>query len=344
MNRLVIVPFATATTAALVIAGASGAFASSAPTVTTTAAKEVTDTTARITGTVDPAGQQTRYAVQYGQNTGYEQESAVQSTGSETTTQSVEIALSALRPGTTYHARLLAANASGTGAGADVTFKTTGVAPPAGAVAQAASGPAIVRDAHDVTLTGTVGARSVPVSYYFEMGTSLPYDVQTIPQQLPVGATPTSVSAPIGGLEAGQTYHYRLVVIGEGGEQTSGADATVLTSEVGRLSPNSLVVNAMPAVQRNLPATVTVSGRLVPPAGVKLTRACQGFVTITFRRVHEVAIQVLRAGLHTDCTFSLPVRFSSARRLHGGHLVVEVVFPGNGVLHRRTTRTAIQVG
>jgi hypothetical protein len=255
------------------------------------------------------------------------------------------VTVTGLRAGTTYHFRLLAASGTSSVAGSDVTFTTPGVTPPAALLPTVSTGTASATDAHDATLTGAVGPSAVPVRYYFEVGTGVPYVLRTIPGQLPAATAARTVSAPLSGLQGGRTYHYRLVVEGEGGELAAGKDATLNTAALNRLSPRGLVVLASPPFQRRLPAVVTVSGRLLLPAGVSRAQGCQGFVTITFRRAHEVAIQVLRAGLHRDCTYVLPVRFSSARRLHGGRLVVEVVFPGNQVLHRFTaSKVHIQIG
>jgi hypothetical protein len=329
--------------AAAATVGVSLALAASPPTVTTGAAKEVAATSAIVTGKVNPNGQQTTYAFQYGQDTTYAGETAPQSGGSGTTATEVTATVSGLRPGTTYHVRLVAASGGVSAAGNDITFKTTGVAPPAGVLPTVATAPAMVTDVHDAVLSGTIGPSTTPVTYFFRLGPGLPYGVETIPQHLPASTSPRSVTAPVGGLASDHTYHYRLVVLGEGDEAAAGSDMTFTTGAIGRLAPRALQLRASPAVQHHLPAVVHVSGRLVPPSGVSGSRACEGFVTITFRRAHEVAIQVLHAGLRTSCTFSLPVRFSSAKRLHGGHLVVEAVFPGNQVLHRITSRTRVVV-
>jgi hypothetical protein len=345
MKRLTITALAAALAAAALAIAGGGALAATAPTATTTGVKEVTATSATLTGTVDPNGQATTYAFQYGQSTTYPYETAPQSAGSGSTAQAVTATVTGLRPGTRYHFRLIATAAGSSVAGSDFTFNTTGIAPPSGLLPTVATNPATIADAHDATLNGTVGPSTVPVRAYFEVGTGIPYEFRTIPQVLPPSTAPRTVSAPLSGLAGARSYHYRLLAEGEGGELTAGIDASFDTTAVSRLSPRGLVVLASPPFQRRLPVLVTVSGQLLLPSGVSRRRGCEGYVTITFRRVHEVAIQVLRAGLHRDCTYLLPVRFSSARRLHGGRITVEVVFPGNQVLHRFTaSKVHIQIG
>jgi len=87
-----------------------------------------------------------------------------------------------------------------------------------------------------------------------------------------------------------------------------------------------------------------VPGRLVPPSSLTNALACRGYFDITFR-VGQIAIQMLRAGIHNDCPFSLPVVFHNRARLLGGHVLVHVLFAGNRFLHRLEAPVAsIQVG
>jgi hypothetical protein len=312
----------------------AGALAAGGPSASTGTAREASGTTAVLTGTVNPNGQATTYAFQYGTTTQYAQETGVQSAGSGSTPVAVAATVTGLQPGTTYHFRLLAANASGSAAGSDLTFKTAGLAPPPAPAPHATTGPATSVEAHEAALNGTVDTAGSTVRYYFQIGTRLPYVLQTLPRTAPASKAPVQVQAPVLGLASGQTYHYRLVVVSENGETAAGSDLTFATPAGRRASPRALEVSASPRVQRRLPAVVTVSGRLVLPAGVSAARACRGgFVDITFR-VRTIAIQMLRAGLHSNCSFRLPVRFSVRRRLLGGHVQVHVLFPGNGFLRR----------
>jgi hypothetical protein len=95
------------------------------PAATTGAAGSVTDHSATLSGTLDGHGGPTGYHFEYGPTTGYG--STTPTTGSGTGTVAAVATLSGLKPATTYHYRLVAANSGGVAKGADRTFTT---APP----------------------------------------------------------------------------------------------------------------------------------------------------------------------------------------------------------------------
>jgi len=336
---------------ALAVSGlaiATGAFAAAAPTATTGTASAVSNGGATVSGTVNPAGQATTYAFEYGTSTNYTEQTAVQSAGSGSAATPVSTELKGLLPGTTYHFRLLATSAGGTSAGTDASFKTSGIAPPAGTTLKATTGPPSAIEVGGAKLTGTVdpaGARAgETVRYYFQVGPTQPYALQTVSQTFAAGTSPVSVSATVPGLESLSTYHYRLVAIDESGQSSVGADKTFSTLPKTRLVPVAVQISASPVFKRALPDRVTVSGRMVHPATLSDALACRGYFDITFR-VGQIAVQSLRAGIHKDCTFSLPVVFHSRKRLLGGRVTVHVLFAGNRFLHRLEAPTkTIQVG
>jgi DNA-binding beta-propeller fold protein YncE len=119
------------------IAGNDQAFTIAAPPIVTTGvASGVGQTAATVSGAVDPLNLPTTYKVEFGASTGYgEQVAGEAGAGSEG--RALTVALSYLQPGTTYHYRLVATNASGTSYGADATFTTAGYSlktPPAAAL------------------------------------------------------------------------------------------------------------------------------------------------------------------------------------------------------------------
>lgn len=119
---------------ALLAAGAvPSAAAAALPAASTGAAKSVTATSATLNGTINPNGEATTLFFQYGPTKAY---------GSQTPTQGPTAAVkksspasadvSGLTPGTTFHFRLVATNASGTRQGRDRTFTTIGLVSLAG--------------------------------------------------------------------------------------------------------------------------------------------------------------------------------------------------------------------
>jgi hypothetical protein len=194
-----------------------------APTVTTKAASSVQDTSAKLNGSVNPNGQATNAYFEYGTSTGYGSKTAAKSMGSGTGSTGIAISVGGLAASTTYHARLVAANGSGTSSGVDVTFTTNG--PPI-----LRTGPAAGVGSTAATLTGSVDPSGHSTSWYFQYGATAGYGGKTRAQS--GGSSPGArpVSAPIGALTPGATYHFRLVATNGSG---TGYGADMLFTTVG---------------------------------------------------------------------------------------------------------------
>lgn len=102
-----------------------------APVVSTGSATSVSETEATLNGTVNPSEQETSYFFEYGTTTAYGQKTTEASAGSGISPVSKSAPVAALTPATTYHFRLVAENATGTGHGGDRTFRTAGESEPA---------------------------------------------------------------------------------------------------------------------------------------------------------------------------------------------------------------------
>jgi len=111
----------------LALAMASPAGAASAPGVSSGPARQVSYSSATLTGLVNPRGTQTSYYFQYGVTRGYGGQTAIADAGAGSGSVSVSAPLSGLQPLTTYHYRLVAVSSAGTTVGADRTFQTTKV-------------------------------------------------------------------------------------------------------------------------------------------------------------------------------------------------------------------------
>ena len=210
----------------------AGSALAAAPGATTGDASGLTAAQATVAGVVNPQGELTSYAFQYGTTTAYGQQSGLSSAGSGSADVPVRDDLAGLTPGTTYHYRVIATNASGTVVGADRTFQTTGTAPAPPPAPAATTGTAEVTGA-SATLNGSVTPNGVATSYYFEFGTTANYGQQTPPQGAGSGSAAVSVSAALSGLTASATYHYRLVAVGPNGAFSIGADRTFTTGSGG---------------------------------------------------------------------------------------------------------------
>lgn len=200
MRRFAALGVTTAALLAVAVALVAGpTLAAGAPGATTGDASGVTDTQASLAGTVNPQGELTSYAFQYGTTTAYGQQSALTSAGSGTADVPVRADLSGLTAGTTYHYRVIATNASGPTVGADKTFRTTGTAPPPPPAPSATTGSATV-DGGGAALHGSVNPNGLSTSYYFEFGETADYGQQTPPKGAGSGSGAVSVTATLSGL------------------------------------------------------------------------------------------------------------------------------------------------
>ncbi|MCW2994357.1 MAG: hypothetical protein JWQ18_1852, partial [Conexibacter sp.] len=94
------------------------------PIVHTTAADQVTQSSARISATLDDGGSQSAYRIEYGTTTAYGQRSADLLSAGTGGVLAVQTDLGGLSPGTDYHARIVADGPDGPVAGEDVSFRT----------------------------------------------------------------------------------------------------------------------------------------------------------------------------------------------------------------------------
>jgi hypothetical protein len=202
---------------------ATAAGAASTPTATTGSASSVGVTSASVDGTVNPNGNATTYAFQYGPTTNYGLQTATTDAGSGTTSTAAHATLSGLVSGTTYHYRLVATSAAGSTSGSDATF-TTAKRPPT----VSTSSPSLVTSS-SATLQGHVDPNGNATTYTFEYGPTTAYGLQTSATSAGAGTTSTGVHATVGGLQSGTTYHYRLVATSTDGSVAS-SDATFVTT------------------------------------------------------------------------------------------------------------------
>jgi hypothetical protein len=90
----------------------------------------VTASGATVSARIDPEQSVSEYDVEYGPSTAYGHETALVSVGTGSSSVNVAEALSGLAAQGTYHARLVARNASGVSYGADMEFTTLAVSAP----------------------------------------------------------------------------------------------------------------------------------------------------------------------------------------------------------------------
>jgi hypothetical protein len=122
-----------ATNQAGTVTGSDHTFTTAAPTpplVTTGPPSGVTQTTATISGAVDPQGIQTSYEFELGTDTSYSGAKIFGSAGQSASAEMITVTLQDFAPGTTYHYRIVATNADGTADGTDQSFTTPTISSP----------------------------------------------------------------------------------------------------------------------------------------------------------------------------------------------------------------------
>ncbi len=225
-----------------------------APAATTGPATVVASTTATVGGSVDPHGQATTWWVEYGTSTSYGSKTTAANAGAGTAAAGVSVSVTGLKPGTTYHYRVVANNAAGTSHGGDAVFTT--LVPP-----DVTTGAASAISASGATLNGTVDANGRSTTYYFDYGTSTSYGSKSGSKSAGSATSAQAVSTGISGLVAGRTYHFRIVATSDAGTAV-GKDATFTTS-----SAPAVVTGDASAIA---PTTATLHGA-VNPNGLSTT-------------------------------------------------------------------------
>ncbi len=250
--RSILICIALAVAGGIPAAMAIGA-TTNAPAVTTAPATSIGATGATLHGTVNPNGQQTVYAFQWGPTVGYGHETTPTSAGAGKAAASVSASLANLPPGSAVHFRMIATNTSGsTSVGADQTFATTGSAPAPSAAPKATSSAATNSTQSSLTLSGSVNPEGQQTTYWFEYGTTSSYGFETGPVSVGAGTADVTASAVVAGLAPGATYHFRLVAFSAGGTAL-GADETattttppaVVTENASKPDSSSAVLNAL---------------------------------------------------------------------------------------------------
>lgn len=223
------------------------AVGATAPAATTGPASAVSASGAQLTATVNPNGQATTYAFQYGTSTNYGSQTTTTSAGSGSADVTVHATLGGLTSGTTYHYRIVATSPGGTTPGADQSF-TTNQRPPS----VSASSPSLVTT-NSATLAGSVDPNGKPTTYSFQYGPTTGYGLQSPATSAGSGTASVNVHASLSGLTSGTAYHYRLVATSADGTGAS-PDGTFTTT-----GDQPAPGGALPVVSGTSVANVTTS-------------------------------------------------------------------------------------
>ena len=196
--------------------GSSDPVPAGIPSVLTTDATGISQTSATLNGQVDPNGTPSRYWFEFAPNSSdtFASTSSA-SAGSGDSLVSYSRTVSGLQPGTVYKFRIVAGPDSGTDYryGNTKTFTTSSSSGP---VDPSASAPSVLTggvanvSSSSVTFNGQVDPNNASAEYWFEYGVS-DFNLSTSRSSVGSGNGLTSVSLSASGLSANTTYNYRLV-------------------------------------------------------------------------------------------------------------------------------------
>jgi len=220
--RLVAVDTATRLASFSNVVSLSTTEASAKPAVTIAAPSNLTTSSAKVSGTVDPEADTADWKVQLSKGAGCAGEFVDQTIGQieegSTSPTPVEATLTALLPAESYCARILATNSAGTTTSETKEFETLEVQP-----TQIFAAFVAPRTDTTARLNGYANPEGAKLTYHFEYSsdggttwTALPGGEETSESR-----TPVVVSAELTGLQPQTTYSYRVTAENPAGGETS---------------------------------------------------------------------------------------------------------------------------
>jgi hypothetical protein len=205
------------------------------PIITSLEVFDVTATTAKLRGSMQPRGDTATYHFEYGTTLAFGN-----STAPVGYADKVEGRLTGLQSQTKYYLRLAATNDYGSSYSAPVTFTTLTLAP----IVE-------IRPTVDITETsavvyGKINPNSLPTTFYFEYGLTPALGSVTSSSGVPGATEFINVSADIADLQPRQTYYYRLVADNGFSTAATGLSSlfTSVKPHISSISPSAGPINS----------------------------------------------------------------------------------------------------
>ena len=177
--------------------------------------------------TVDPSGHDTTVSISYGATASYGVTTASQTVVAGSGPTTVQIPITGLTAGSTYHAQVNAISADGTAPASDVTFTPTATTTPP--TIQTGSAAITNVTSSGATATATIDPGTADATITVNYGTTTGYGSQ-VTQTLAANSGPTTVSIPISGLTPATGYDADIVVTSSGGSPATSANLTFTTA------------------------------------------------------------------------------------------------------------------
>jgi sugar lactone lactonase YvrE len=208
----------------------------SVPAVTTGAATEVQETTATLTGSIDPSGgPEATCEFRYGTTTAYGSIAPCVPAGPFSSLTAVTAELTGLAPATTYHYRLEGTTADGTTPGTDEKLTTSahhGLAP------TATIKPVTAITSTSAIFNGDVNPNGTATEYHFEYSPNGTSWTSLSAASAGDGTTEVPVTQSVTGLTASTTYHVRLAATNTFAESAVSTEVTFPTAAPPPSAPN----------------------------------------------------------------------------------------------------------
>ena len=238
----------------------STAVTPSAPTVMTNPNVGVSNSTAIVTGQVNPNGAATVYWFDYGTTTALGTESSEQVVGSGYALTATPAYITGLAANTLYYFRLSAKNSLATVTGTTYTFNTNSNPPPQGLAPTTFTSPATNVTNVIADLNGQINPNGSSTSYWFEYGTNTDLGGVTALQSIGSGTSLANVSISISNLEPLTQYYFRLNTQNQYGT-VNGAILSFTTT--GPVAPSEPSVNTTAATMLTT-QSAQLTGRIDP--------------------------------------------------------------------------------
>jgi hypothetical protein len=204
------------------------------PTVTTTPATNVSETSATLNGHLDPdtahgGGEVGECVFEYGTSSAYGHTAPCSPPAPYSLPADISAAVSGLQHGSTYHFRVKATNVNGTSESEDETFTTAGLAVIDSATSyfngKEATLTAQINPSH---LDTTCELQYVEDASFKSSGYATATTLPCTPEDLGAGFGDVQAKVTLTGLKIATTYHYRFLATNQAGLTGSG-DQTFIT-------------------------------------------------------------------------------------------------------------------
>ena len=186
-----------------------------APEISEVSATAITETTAKLDITINPGGADTEYRVEYGHDNNYGQHTEFTDVGAASSPQEVEVLLTGLEAGSTYHFDVVAKNSAAPNGvnSEDQQFTTE---PEGGSPGEPEISEVSVASVTDTTATVdlTINPDGADTEYRVEYGTD-GFEQQTEFVDIGSGSSPKHIEVTLTGLEPKTTYGFVAQAVSE---------------------------------------------------------------------------------------------------------------------------------